>query len=62
MFRQVRNNLIRFLRDEDGPTAVEYAVLLAIISGGALVALADFGDRVHEVYVRIRAALATADP
>ena len=25
------NHLLKFLRDEDGPTAVEYAVMLALI-------------------------------
>ncbi len=31
MLSNVRHQLARFLRDEDGPTAVEYAVMLALI-------------------------------
>jgi pilus assembly protein Flp/PilA len=31
--------LLRFLRDEDGPTAVEYAVMLALIIGSCIGAI-----------------------
>jgi len=31
MFRTITNRLAAFLKDEDGPTAVEYAVMLALI-------------------------------
>jgi pilus assembly protein Flp/PilA len=31
MFDALRHSVSRFLRDEDGPTAVEYAVMLALI-------------------------------
>jgi pilus assembly protein Flp/PilA len=34
---------LRFLLDEDGPTAVEYAVVLALIVGMALVGITAFG-------------------
>lgn len=33
----------KFLRDEDGPTAVEYAVMLALIVGAALVGITSLG-------------------
>ncbi|MGB7345107.1 MAG: Flp family type IVb pilin [Pirellulaceae bacterium] len=29
--RRTRNAIVNFLREEDGPTAVEYAVMLALI-------------------------------
>jgi pilus assembly protein Flp/PilA len=29
--KTIRNALVSFLRNEDGPTAVEYAVMLALI-------------------------------
>ena len=35
--------LLRFLRDESGPTAVEYAVMLAMIIGTCIVAVTVFG-------------------
>ena len=34
----------KFLRGEDGPTAVEYAVMLALIVGAALVGIRSFGQ------------------
>jgi pilus assembly protein Flp/PilA len=33
------NLLLRLLRDEDGPTAVEYAVMLAMIIGTCIAAI-----------------------
>jgi len=37
-------SVLRFLRDESGPTAVEYAVLLALIIGTCLTAVGFFGS------------------
>ena len=45
--------IVRFIRSEDGPTAVEYAVLLAIIAIAALVSLSQFGDHMNNLYVNI---------
>ena len=42
-----------FLKSEDGPTATEYAVLLALIAGGVLSAMASFGTHVNDMYVTI---------
>jgi pilus assembly protein Flp/PilA len=33
-----------FLRDDDGPTAVEYAVMLALIVGAALAGITSLGN------------------
>jgi pilus assembly protein Flp/PilA len=38
------NYLSRFLRDESGPTAVEYAVMLALIIGFCIGAVGFFGS------------------
>jgi pilus assembly protein Flp/PilA len=35
--------LWRFLQDESGPTAVEYAVMLALIIGTCIAAITTFG-------------------
>jgi Flp pilus assembly pilin Flp len=37
-------NLMRFLRDESGPTTAEYAVMLALIIGVCLGAIGFFGS------------------
>ena len=36
--------LLKFLSDEDGPTAVEYAVMLALIVGAAMAGITSFGQ------------------
>ena len=36
--------ILRFLRSEDGPTAVEYAVMLSLIIGLALAGVTAFGQ------------------
>jgi Flp pilus assembly pilin Flp len=60
--KRLGNRLGQFLRDESGPTTVEYAALVGVISAGALAALSGFGDGVYAIYAAIDGALSTADP
>ena len=46
----VRRKVIEFVRSEDGPSAVEYAVMLALILGGIIVTMSSFGDQVNDLY------------
>jgi pilus assembly protein Flp/PilA len=48
--RTVREILRRFLRGEDGPTAVEYAVMLAMIIMVCFVAIGLLGSQTNELY------------
>lgn len=48
-----QNRFITFLRSEDGPTATEYAVLLAVICVAAIGALSQFGDHMGSIYTAI---------
>jgi pilus assembly protein Flp/PilA len=43
----------RFLRREDGPTAVEYAVMLALIIVVCIVAIATIGSTTNGTYRRV---------
>ena len=43
----------RFLKNEDGPTAVEYAIMLALIFGVIIVAVAALGSQTNDTYVEI---------
>ena len=43
MFSTLRLQCVRFLRDEDGPTAVEYAVMLALIIVVCIAAITSLG-------------------
>jgi pilus assembly protein Flp/PilA len=40
----------KFLRADDGPTATEYAVMLALIAMVAVAAFGQFGERVSGIY------------
>ena len=42
--RGFRNKVARFLRDESGPTAVEYAVMLALIIVVCIAAVTTLGS------------------
>ncbi len=50
---RVMASLRLFLLDEGGPTAVEYAVMIGIISAAVIVAMGSFGDKVQSIYVLI---------
>ena len=50
----------RFLQSEDGPTAVEYAIMLALIIAVCLVAINTVGTEVSSMYDDISADVDTA--
>jgi pilus assembly protein Flp/PilA len=43
-------SVVNFLRSEDGPTAVEYAVMLALIIVVCLAAISSLGSNANEVF------------
>ena len=45
--RNLRNKLLNFLKKEDGPTAVEYAVMLALIIVVCLTAVQAIGTNAN---------------
>jgi pilus assembly protein Flp/PilA len=50
------NAVRRFLRGEDGPTAVEYAVMLALILVGCIVIVTNMGTTVSGSFSKVNAA------
>jgi pilus assembly protein Flp/PilA len=44
------NSVVRFVRDESGPTAVEYAVMLALIIVVCITAIATLGSKANGVF------------
>jgi pilus assembly protein Flp/PilA len=48
--RQLGESILRFLESEDGPTAVEYAVMLALIIVVCLAAITAIGTRASETF------------
>lgn len=49
----------RFLASEDGPTATEYAVMLALIIMVALGAISGIGETVSNIFTNVDAGLPT---
>ena len=47
-----------FLKSEDGPTATEYAVMLALIIIVALTAITNLGTKVKDIFVGVDGKLA----
>lgn len=53
----MKESVLRFLRDEEGATAIEYGLIAGLISVGILVTLTSVGDRLVVVFGKIRDAL-----
>ena len=48
--RQFTKNLVQFVKAEDGPTAVEYAVMLALIIVVCIAAITSLGTNANETF------------
>jgi pilus assembly protein Flp/PilA len=48
--RTIVHRVVRFLKTEDGPTAVEYAVMLALIITVCLAAIATLGSQANNTF------------
>ena len=51
---------LRFLADENGPTATEYAILLALLVLGAMGTIGSIGGSMDNIYVAITASVDAA--
>lgn len=57
MAENSRGRIRRFLTSEDGPTAVEYAVMLALILVGCITILASLGSSTSRTFSTINSGL-----
>jgi pilus assembly protein Flp/PilA len=57
MFRTVFRNAVEFLKREDGPTAVEYAVMLALIVVVCIAAITAIGSASNDTFSSVGSAL-----
>jgi len=48
--RKFTNHLVAFLKNEDGPTAVEYAVMLALIIVVCITAITALGSNANNTF------------
>jgi len=51
----------QFLRDEDGPTAVEYAVMLALIVVVCIAAITTLGNNANETFSNVNLNIAAGN-
>ena len=57
--RQFAKNVVNFLKTEDGPTAVEYAVMLALIIVVCITAIGTLGTNANKVFSNVALNTAT---
>jgi pilus assembly protein Flp/PilA len=50
MFQAILKKTVRFLKKEDGPTAVEYAVMLALIIVVCIAAITTLGSNANQTF------------
>jgi len=51
--RRFAKNLVKFVKAEDGPTAVEYAVMLALIIVVSISAITTLGNRASGTFTSV---------
>ena len=56
----LREKLVKFLKSEDGPTAVEYAVMVALIIVVSIVAIQTLGTKVKTTFEDTSTKITTA--
>ena len=50
MLNNLQKHLVNFLKNEDGPTAVEYAVMLALIIVVCITAITSLGTNANKTF------------
>ena len=53
MLSNIRKNVVNFLKNEDGPTAVEYAVMLALIVVVCIAAITTLGSNANNTFSNV---------
>ena len=53
MFARLARKAVRFLKQEDGPTAVEYAVMLALIIVVCIAAITTLGSNANSTFANV---------
>jgi pilus assembly protein Flp/PilA len=57
MFSRIPSHVVNFLKNEDGPTAVEYAVMLALIIVVCIAAITTLGSNANNTFSYVGADL-----
>ncbi|WP_235914025.1 Flp family type IVb pilin [Curvivirga aplysinae] len=56
----LKNAIIKFVKDEDGATAIEYGLIAALVSVAAIVALGDMGEALSTMFTSVETELSDA--
>jgi pilus assembly protein Flp/PilA len=57
--RQFAKNVVKFVKAEDGPTTVEYAVMLALINIVCIASVTALGQNANTTFQTVKNALPT---
>ncbi len=60
MFSATVGQVVQFVRNEDGPTAVEYAVMLALIIVVCIGAITTLGGNANQTFTSVGSAISTS--
>jgi pilus assembly protein Flp/PilA len=58
--RQLAEHVVNFLKREDGPTAVEYAVMLALIIVVCITAITALGTNANKTFTTVSNTIGSA--
>ena len=53
MFKRLARGIIEFLKDEDGPTSVEYAINLALIGTVIVSSVSGIGNKATKAFTKV---------
>ena len=60
MLSRLQRQVVDFLRNEDGPTAVEYAVMLALIIVVCIGAITTLGNNANGTFTSVGTAISSS--
>ena len=60
MLAKIRDRMVEFVKSEDGPTAVEYAVMLALIMVVCIAAISALGSNAEATFAKVGSTVNTA--
>jgi pilus assembly protein Flp/PilA len=60
MIRKLSQQVVDFLKQEDGPTAVEYAVMLALIVVVCIAAITTLGSNASSTFNKVATTVGSA--
>ena len=57
----MKSAILKFWRDEEGATAIEYGLIAALIAVVAITVMTDIGTELEKVFLKIKGALTQSE-